>query len=353
MTLTRWKLLAGMLGLSMGGVAAVADPPCRTHVAAQPVVVVPCLPEPAVAVGLPAIPAAAPAGAVQAGFQPPVEVAAPKPGAAAPVMPAPPPVTPVPDLPAPAAPGLMVPAVEPVKPVAEVAPTPRPVAKKTEGPPAVTVSKPADPPPAAVDLPLPLPVPGPAKNAEPAKSSGLPPAAVSPLVLDPVAPARPTAPPPPPVVTRLDPPAVPAVNPPGPPPAQPEPHPTGGVRVVLKLGAGQPRFEVVSGDDALLKVVSDRVDVKSPSEKGEVMSALKAVGGVRFSAPGCEGTCAELTVLPGSGEVELAGDVRVKCKQGRGETEIAASKLSFKLGSAPAYSVPEPSAAVNASFVPS
>src|SRR5205823_13232812 len=100
--------------------------------------------------------------------------------------------------------------------------------------------------------------------------------------------------------------AAAAVTPAKPPGPEPTSTAAGSVRVVLKLGGGPPRFEVLAGDDALLKVVSDKVDVSSPSEKGETMSALKAAGAVRFSAPGCEGTCTALTVLPGSGDVELA-----------------------------------------------
>src|SRR5687767_9790120 len=75
MTLTRWKLMAGLLGLSMGGVAATADPPCRVVAAGPPgpapcpvVVAVPevsCPTGPQVAVGTPIIPvyAVAPPGA--------------------------------------------------------------------------------------------------------------------------------------------------------------------------------------------------------------------------------------------------------------------------------------------------
>ena len=342
MTLTRWKLLAGLLGLSMGGVAAVADPPCRTHAAHLPP---PCPtggPAVPTLVSVPVIPAAAPVEAVQVGFTPPVDVPAPKPGEVPPTAVALPPV--------PAAPGLAAPELPalPAEPAKPVAPPPRPVAEKK-------AVKPADAAPPVIDL-LPV-VPGPVQASEPVKAADPPQRQLAPPVvaLDP-------APLPPPAVSqpqspaqRLDPPTL---TPAGPPPAPtlgpPEAvaPPAGTARVVLKIGAGQPRFEVVSGDDTLLKVVSDKVDVTSPSGKGEPMSALKATGGVQFSAPGCEGTCAELTVLPGAGLVELAGGVRVKCKQGKGETEILAAKLTVKLGAAPGYAVSEPAGAVNASFPP-
>lgn len=122
-------------------------------------------------------------------------------------------------------------------------------------------------------------------------------------------------------------------------PAVPE---TTDVRVMVKLGAGQPRFDVYSGDDVMLKVVSDKVDVQSPTTSGETMTPMKAKGNVRFSAPGCEGTCDELTVLHATGEIELVGNIRVKCTRGKAETEFSAQRMNFRLGSAPAYSVPEP-----------
>jgi hypothetical protein len=324
MRLTRWKLLAGVLGLAMGGVAATADPPARVITTCAPrVCYEPC---PPIVVSVPVVPSQ---GVVVAAHQPPLPVVVPEPAV------------------------LVLPAAA-EKPAAEKAPPPRPVVENVELPapvaPIVHVPTPGTPPPG---YRRPVMVSGPATTLD------LPPP-VQPVV-------APTNPPEPTLVTpvvdetiplppissspqRLDPPALP------PSPSKPitptaEPTRAGAsLRVVLHIGAGQPKFEVMTGDDTLLKVVSDKVDVRSPSEKGETMSALKAAGGVRFSAPGCEGTCSELTVLPGTGDVELAGDVRVKCKQGKGETEIVGGKLTFKLGSAPAYSVPEPTGTVSTSF---
>jgi hypothetical protein len=301
MTLTRWKLLAGLLGLSMAGVAATADPPCPVRTAGPargcPD---PCAPRPLpppVVVCAPVVPVET----VQVAYQPAVPT---------------------------------LPVSDPVK-KAEAAPKPQPAGGKViELPmPAAPVVQPLPTPAVEVRLepPTVTAASGPAKPPEP-----IVPVAPTPDPLPPPV-AKPSTPP-----QRLDPPVV---------PTRPEPSAeVRDVRVVLRLGAGQPKFEVLSGDDVLLKVVSDAVDVRSPSDKGQPMSALKAAGGVRFSAPGCEGTCSELTVLPGSGDVELAGDVRVRCKQGKGETEIVAAKLTFKLGSAPAYTVPEPAGAVNVSF---
>jgi hypothetical protein len=313
MTLTRWKLLAGLLGLSMAGVAATADPQCPAKTAGPPPV--PC----PVVVGVPVIPAAAVAEAVQVGTKPPL------------------------DIPAPPPPEVTVAAAPPALPVPAAAKDPEPpkLPEPVSAPPpqAVIIERPKPTAPAPVLPEVRLEPPTPAA-APPAKPPELPPPVDPPVLTGPA-----TTPPPAP--QRLDPPAIPKQS----LQASPEPLPAGAVRVVVNLGAGQPRFEVLAGDDTLLKVVSDRVDVQSPSVKGETMSALKAAGGVRFSAPGCEGVCQDLTVLPGSGDVELSGNVRVKCKQGKGETEIVASKMTFKLGSAPAYAVPEPAATLNTTFV--
>ena len=51
------------------------------------------------------------------------------------------------------------------------------------------------------------------------------------------------------------------------------------------------------GDDSVLKVVCQKVDIKSP-EKGNGPSAVKACGQVRFAGFGAEGTCEE-SAIPG------------------------------------------------------
>ena len=68
-------------------------------------------------------------------------------------------------------------------------------------------------------------------------------------------------------------------------------------RILLRVGEGEPLFEVRSGDHLILKVVCEKVDVKSP-EKGQGLSAVKAYGKVRFAGFGQEGTCDESTSWP-------------------------------------------------------
>ena len=99
-------------------------------------------------------------------------------------------------------------------------------------------------------------------------------------------------------------------------------------RILLRVGEGEPLFEVRSGDHLILKVVCEKVDVKSP-EKGQGLSAVKAYGKVRFAGFGAEGTCDELNFLAGTGEVAMTGHVmiQVKDKLGRVESEVSAEWL--------------------------
>jgi hypothetical protein len=113
-------------------------------------------------------------------------------------------------------------------------------------------------------------------------------------------------------------------------------------QIQLWLGDGKPRFAVFSQGDILLKVLSDSVEVKAPSEQGEAVSTVVARGNVQISAPGCEATCKLLIVNPMTGEVRMEQDVVVKCRQGKGITQFTANQMSFQLGSAPAYVVPDP-----------
>ena len=103
-------------------------------------------------------------------------------------------------------------------------------------------------------------------------------------------------------------------------------------RILLRVGEGEPVFEVRSGDALLLKVVCEKVDVKSP-EKGQGLSALKACGKVRFAGFGAEGTCDQLNFLAGTGEVAMSGNVKiqVKDKLGRVESESSAELMKYKI----------------------
>lgn len=102
-------------------------------------------------------------------------------------------------------------------------------------------------------------------------------------------------------------------------------------RIVLRVGDGEPSFEVRHGDNLVMKVTCDKVDIKSP-EKGQG-SNVTATGKVKFVGFGAEGTCDSLSFLAGSGEVALSGNVNVKVRDkiGRVESELNAEKMQYKL----------------------
>ncbi len=313
MTLTRWKLLAGLLGISIAGVVASADPHCsgtnplQSRRAPTPPVQT-ANSAPTVSI----VPLVVPATA-----NPPTQYVSPAITLTLPMLEA----VPTPSI-------VAVPMLNLEPPQLTVSEAPKP--KLVVVQPFVTIPDAVTPstliPPTfapvsdkVIDLPLPMTVvkPIPAVTLIPTPTLDVP-------------------------VVR----EVPAIVASRKPLAKPEEAPTevSSVRVVVRLGMAQPKFEVLSGEDVLLKAACEKIDVRS-IEKGDGVTPLKATGGVRFSAPGCEGTCDQLTVLPGTGEVELAGNVKVRCKRGKGETEIVATTMKFKLGSAPAYAVPEPTTA--------
>jgi hypothetical protein len=84
-------------------------------------------------------------------------------------------------------------------------------------------------------------------------------------------------------------------------------------KIVLRVGEGEPLFEVRHGDDLVMKVLCEKVDIKSP-EKGQGLSAVTATGKVRFVGFGAEGTCESLSFLAGTGEVLMTGNVKVQVK---------------------------------------
>src|SRR5439155_27187009 len=103
-------------------------------------------------------------------------------------------------------------------------------------------------------------------------------------------------------------------------------------RILPRVGEGEPTFEVRQGDDLMMKVVCEKVDIKSP-EKGNGPSAVTATGRVRFVGFGAEGTCDQLSFMAGTGEVSMAGGVKiqVKDKLGRVESELTSDKMHYKL----------------------
>jgi hypothetical protein len=254
-----------------------------------------------------------------------------------------PPKTATEPLPLPVVPAaaVVIPAAAPVEPPTLAEPA---LSKPS---PAVIPAKAEVPAPPAVSFDLPS-IESAAKPGKPT-----PPPAVPPM---PVA-AKPTAPVVKPVAAEL--PAPPSFEAPKPAPADlAPPKPTEPVaapsapapvtesvparvssvkyRILLRVGEGEPMFEVRSGDDLVMKVMCEKVDVKSPTEKGQSLSAVKAMGKVRFVGFGAEGVCDELSFMAGSGEVQLMGAVKVQVKDklGRVESELVADKMHYRLDAA-------------------
>jgi hypothetical protein len=102
-------------------------------------------------------------------------------------------------------------------------------------------------------------------------------------------------------------------------------------RLVLRVGEGEPTFEVKNGDNLVLKVACEKVDIKSPDKGG--LSEVTARGKVRFAGFGAEGTCEELKFFAGTGEVSMSGDVKVvvRDKLGRVESELTSTTLKYKI----------------------
>lgn len=337
MTISRYKIMAGILGVSLGGLAVAGqcsrpDTPHRNGDAPTTEPKVPnaggkTTPLPDVPPPPAVIPVSAPTSPVTVDL--PSLPALPVPSAAS---------TKLPDLPT-------APAVKSETPRPATVPTPVviPASGTTlpELPPAVPAA-PTTPEKAAPKAAAPMTSPTPPASIEPtAPTTALIPAPPTPT---PTPVTSPTAPPaavvttPPGLPTAVPP--TPSVDPapPRPTPAVTTPAPQQAVasanrfRILLRVGEGEPMFEVKSGDDLVLRVVCEKVDVKSP-EKGQGPSSVVATGRVRFVGFGAEGTCDSLSFQAGSGEVAMTGAVRVQVKDriGRVESELTSDRLQYRL----------------------
>lgn len=312
MTLTRWKLLAGVLGLSIGGLAATADQtPSKSAKTAD----VPCIHCDKVAAA------------------PPVTIPAPNPAEVPQLTP---PSTPAPLLIPSASTELPVPVVATPAELPSLPSTPEVVAKPREVTPnTLELTLPTIQPVAAAELALPTP------PVEP--SVPMPPIAVE----EPKPVLTPTLPVPAPSPTPVS--TVPPV-PPTPvqasEPVAPTPTPIAvdstekKLKVHLHMGEDRPRFEVKDGEEVYLKVICDTVDVKAPTGKADAQSTLRAIGHCSFVTPGGDGSCDELTVIPGTGQVVVSGNVRFRYQWGRAETEVSGERMTFRLGTTPGVAAP-------------
>jgi hypothetical protein len=113
-----------------------------------------------------------------------------------------------------------------------------------------------------------------------------------------------------------------------------KPADTAKLKLTLRMGDGEPRFEIRNSatTDLLLKVYGQKIELKPQSEGKATLAGVSAMGKVRFVAPGIEGTCEHLTIMSGTGELLLEGDIRLKTKHGKAWNEISADRMVYQIG---------------------
>jgi hypothetical protein len=106
------------------------------------------------------------------------------------------------------------------------------------------------------------------------------------------------------------------------------------LKMLLRMGDGQPRFEIRNNGstDLLLKVYGEKIELQGPSDGKSTLAGVSAVGHVRFTAPGIEGTCDQLTILSGTGELLLKGNIHLKNRRGKAWSELTAEKMVYQIG---------------------
>jgi hypothetical protein len=377
--LSRWKLMAGVLGVSIGGLAAAAsqcpkfdrskgrsdDARLAKAEPKLPPAGAPSAPPAPPKLELPAVPAPpqlTPGGVTPPAPTPAPSVLLPDPTPASPKVPevpAPPtnvfPTTAKPEMPAPVIPtAAATPAkpepkpAEPMLPPVDLGPKPTTTADPLVVPNLTPPAKPPASPVGAVKPPKPavnVPPSGVSVGSEPVNGvipqfASTPPVGVTPPPGKPVTTAPVASP-----LVGSEPPPLPGAPEPSPPAhAEPLGVPKGPTapaaiqagqtpfRILLRVGEGEPTFEVKNGDNLVLKVACEKVDIKSP-EKGAGMSEVVARGKVRFAGFGAEGTCDELKFFAGTGEVSMSGTVKVQVKDklGRVESELTTGSMKYRI----------------------
>ena len=310
MLFSRWKVMTGVIGISIGGLAALAGQGPKPEQVSQPIRVE-TKPAPAPSeLPPPSIPSYAHPVSVELPTVPP---SAPSLPPAKPVSKPLPELTPLPEskLPTPSKPEVS--ALPPKGEIIGLTPagvfTPDldvPVRAANAFAPPVVVA-----PPATAYTPPTVPTTPPSIKAVPSAPSAPPVTITSVETALPIIDVAPTAP------------KAVAVA-----PALPTKF-----RIVLRVGEGDPTFEVRHNDDLVMKVACEKVDIKSPERGGS--SNVIATGKVRFVGFGAEGTCDSFSFLAGTGEVALSGNVNVKVRDkiGRIESELIADKMQYKLDS--------------------
>ena len=126
------------------------------------------------------------------------------------------------------------------------------------------------------------------------------------------------------------------------------------LKMLLRMGDGQPRFEIrnSASTELLLKVYGENIEMQAPPEARSSLAGVTAMGRVRFIAPGIEGTCDHLSILSGTGEVLLKGNIHLKSKRGKAWSEMTAEKMVYQIGPAGMASPVARNPVTPASYIP-
>jgi hypothetical protein len=157
-------------------------------------------------------------------------------------------------------------------------------------------------------------------------------------------------PPPPPMIPKFDPPpapptiSIPMTATPVPPPAVPAAAPvkavsntkpvagTGQYKMFLRMGGtGSPRFEIRDGDQLVLKVSCEQIELHGAQDGVTALPGLTATGKVKLHGSGLDGTCDQLSIVSAKGEVALKGNVHLMCYRGTTASEVVAETVKFQL----------------------
>jgi hypothetical protein len=170
-------------------------------------------------------------------------------------------------------------------------------------------AEPPSPPAPAIASPPPIAPVAPEPKSEPPPVITVEPPAVAPANL------TVPAPPPPPLATGV--PATP------PPPVSPFPW-----KLRLEVVNGLTQIELRHGDELLMKVQGDKIDLHTPA------GGLQATGRVTVSGPCVEARCDRLTIAWATGQVALDGGVRLAFQNKAVIHEMRAESVCFRLNGA-------------------
>lgn len=113
-------------------------------------------------------------------------------------------------------------------------------------------------------------------------------------------------------------------------PAKPNPE---GIKIIVQMNTGRPSLTILSDNAEMMSLTCEQLDLAARGPGDESVSGIKATGKVTFTAPGCQGVCDELLLNPKSWDGTMLKNVKAKCTHGNSSTELAADKMTFKLRS--------------------